>query len=833
MDGSGDWQWAYKRAEEFVSKLTIDEKVNLTTGTGWQGESCVGQTGAIPRLGFRSLCMQDSPLGVRDTDFNSVFPAGLTVAASFDRNVWWERGYAMGSEFRDKGADAQLGPVTGPLGRSPEGGRIWEGFSADPYLAGQAAAQTVYGIQQAGVMATLKHFIGNEQEHFRQVGEAQGYGYNITEVLSSNIDDTTMHEFYLWPFADAVRAGVASIMCAYTQLNNSYSCQNSYLLNHLLKGELGFQGFVMSDWQAQKSGVSGALAGMDMAMPGDTLFSTGHAFYGTNLTIGILNGTFPQWRLDDMAMRIVAAWYYVGRDKHQVPINFNSWTLDTEGFVHAISDTGYGVVNQHVDVRRDHGKKIRKMASCSTVLLKNANNTLPLDVESEKFTAVFGSDAGDNKWGPNGCSDRGCDQGSLGIGWGSGTANYPYLVTPLQAITNKVQNDGNGIVQGITDDYATTQISALARQASLALVFVNSDSGEGYINVDGNEGDRQNLTLWHDGEALVNSVAAQNNRTVVVIHSGGPVLVDTFSDNPNVTAIIWAGMPGQESGNSIVDVLYGRVNPGAKLPFSIGRARQDYTADLLYKPNEDTDAPQDSFGEGQFVDYRGFDRYNVTPVYEFGFGLSYTTFNFSDLSIEPHSLPKYYPTNRRSKAAPTIGRKAGNASDYIFPDTIERVPLYIYPYLNSTDLQASYGGSDYGTPDDQWLPANAQNGSSYSINPAGGAPGGNDQLWDVAYTVRATVTNTGDVHGDEVAQLYVNLGGNLDAKRALRGFQRLSIQPGQSATFEANLTRRDLSNWDPVTQNWVISKARKTVYVGSSSRKLPLHHHLDTSNIEM
>jgi beta-glucosidase len=832
IDGSGDWGWAYKRAEQFVSQLTIAEKINLTTSTGWQSDACEANTGSIPRLGFRGLCATDGPLGVRFTDYNSVFPAGITVAASFDPEIWRERGYATGSEFRDKGVDIYLAPVVSPLGRSPEGGRMWEGFGADAYLAGQAAAHSIKGLQSAGVMATIKHYIANEQEHFRQISEAASNNFTIYEALSSNIDDTTLHEVYLWPFADAVRAGVASVMCAYTQVNNSYSCQNSYMLNHLLKGELGFQGYVMSDWQGQKSGISAALAGMDMAMPGDTLFSSGYSFWGTNLTIGILNGTMPQWRLDDMAMRIMAAYYYVGRDKTQIPLNFNAWTLDTMGFQHYRAQKDFGVVNQHVDVRRDHGKKIRKMAAKSTVLLKNTKDTLPLDASKEKFTTVFGSDAGDNEYGPNGCTDRGCDQGTLGIGWGSGTASYPYLITPLQAITNKVQNDGNGMIQGITNDYATEQISALARQASVALVFVNADSGEGYITVDGNYGDRNNLTLWHDGEALINTVAAQNNKTVVVIHSGGPVLVNSFKDNPNVTAIVWAGMPGQESGNSIVDVLYGDVNPGAKLPFTIGAARQDYSTDVLYKPNEGTNAPEDVFGEGQFYDYRAFDRYNVTPVYEFGYGLSYTTFNFSHISVQPHKLSKYQPTNRMTKTAPTLGKKVGQASDYVFPTSIDRVPLYIYPYINSTDLKASYGYSDYGTPDDQWLPAGSQDGKPFAVNAAGGAPGGNEQLWDVAYTVRATVTNTGKVAGDEVAQLYVSLGGDLDAKRVLRGFQRLTIKPGQSATFEANLTRRDISNWDTTTQNWIISNSPKTVYVGSSSRKIPLHHRLDTSTIQ-
>ena len=126
-EGLGDWAAAYAQAEAFVSKLTLTEKVNLTTGVGWEGEKCVGNNGAIPRVGFKSLCMQDSPLGVRDTDFNSAFPAGVSIAATWDRGLLYQRGFDMGSEHRDKGVDIQLGPVVGPIGRSPEGGRNWEG----------------------------------------------------------------------------------------------------------------------------------------------------------------------------------------------------------------------------------------------------------------------------------------------------------------------------------------------------------------------------------------------------------------------------------------------------------------------------------------------------------------------------------------------------------------------------------------------------------------------------------------------------------------------------------------------------------------------------------
>lgn len=230
----------------------------------------------------------------------------------------------------------------------------------------------------------------------------------MVEYHSLRLDICTKADT-LRPFADAVRAGAASMMCSYNQINNSYGCQNSYVLNHLLKDELGFQGFVVSDWGAQHSGAAAALAGMDMAMPGDTSFGSGQTFWGTNLTISVLNGTVPEWRIDDMATRIVAGWYYVSRDKTSIPLNFNSWTTDTLGFRHFIAKDDRTLINEHVNVRQDHSKGIRQVATAGTVLLKN-DNTLPLSI-TERFIGVFGSDAIQSSYGPNGCADRGCDNG--------------------------------------------------------------------------------------------------------------------------------------------------------------------------------------------------------------------------------------------------------------------------------------------------------------------------------------------------------------------------------------------------------------------------------------
>ncbi|VBB86328.1 Putative Glycoside Hydrolase Family 3 [Podospora comata] len=816
------WAEAYVKAREFVSQMTLLEKVNLTTGTGWASEQCVGQVGAIPRLGLRSLCMHDAPLGIRGTDYNSAFPSGQTAAATWDRQLMYRRGYAIGKEAKGKGINVILGPVAGPLGRMPAAGRNWEGFSPDPVLTGVGMAETVKGHQDAGVIACAKHFIGNEQEHFRQVGEARGYGFNISETLSSNIDDKTMHELYLWPFADAVRAGVGSFMCSYQQVNNSYGCQNSKLMNGLLKDELGFQGFVLSDWQAQHTGAAAAAAGLDMSMPGDTEFNTGVSFWGTNLTVAVLNGTVPAYRIDDMAMRIMAAFFKVEKSIELDPINFSFWSLDTYGPIHWAAGEGYQQINYHVDVRADHANLIREIAAKGTVLLKNTGS-LPLN--KPKFVAVIGEDAGPNPNGPNSCADRGCNNGTLAMGWGSGTANFPYLITPDAALQAQAIKDGSRY-ESILTNYAASQTRALVSQDNVtAIVFVNADSGEGYINFEGNMGDRNNLTLWRGGDDLVKNVSSWCSNTIVVIHSTGPVLISEWYDSPNITAILWAGLPGQESGNSITDVLYGKVNPSGKSPFTWGATREGYGADVLYTPNNGEGAPQQDFSEGVFIDYRYFDKANTSVIYEFGHGLSYTTFEYSNIQVTKKNAGPYKPTTGQTAPAPTFGNFSTDLSDYLFPD--EEFPYvyqYIYPYLNTTDPRNASGDPHFGQTAEEFMPPHAIDDSPQPLLPSSGenSPGGNRALYDILYEVTADITNTGEIVGDEVVQLYVSLGGPDDPKVVLRDFGKLRIEPGQTAKFRGLLTRRDLSNWDVVSQDWVISEHTKTVFVGKSSRDLGL-----------
>ncbi|KAI1080309.1 glycoside hydrolase family 3 protein [Whalleya microplaca] len=794
--GPGGWDEALARARDFVRNLTLTEKVNLTTGTGNQADLCTGNTGSVPRIGFRGLCLQDGPVGVRYTDLNSVFPAGISTAATWSRSLMRRRGEAIGQEFNDKGVDVHLGPVVGPLGRDPAGGRNFEAFGPDPYLSGVAVAETIEGTQSAGVVASVKHYILNEQEHFRG-------------GISTNIDDKTMHELYLWPFADAVRAGVGSVMCSYNQINNTFGCENSYVLNKLLKNELGFQGFVISDWGAQHSGIDSANAGLDMTMPGDGPPGNAYgSYWGGALTEAVLSLAVQSWRLDDMIIRIMAAFYKVGRDPTtQIDINFSSWTTETEGPRYWAAKMGNTTVNKHVDVQGDHAELIREMGAKSIVLLKNVGGALPL-VKPESI-AVIGEDAQDNPDGPNGCVDRICNNGTLAMGWGSATAEYPYLIAPATALEQQAELDGTAFVN-IKNNFDLETARTAASSASVALVFANADAGEGYTTLDGNFGDRNNLTLWKGGDELIEAVSSVNPNTVVVIHSVGPVLIDHIKTNPNVTAILWAGLPGQESGSSLTDVLYGKVNPQGRTPFTWGKTADDWGVHILF--NSTSPQPQQEFSEGVFIDYRYFDREEIEPSFEFGFGLSYTNFTYSDLTVTSQDAEPYQPSSGETPAAPLYGGSDQDPTHALMPEGFEKIPRMIYPWINSTDIPDGTGS----------VPDGAHNRSAQPILPAGGAPGGNPGLYTVLYVVGMDITNSGEVAGTEIPQLYLSHGGPTDPKVVLRGFDEVSLEPGETKTVTFNVTYRDLSNWDVDAQDWRVTEYPKTVFVGASSRDLRL-----------
>ena len=541
-------------------------------------------------------------------------------------------------------------------------------------------------------------------------------------------------------------------MCSYNRLNNSHSCANSKVLNGLLKTELGFQGFVVTDWGALHTGTAAALAGLDMAMP------NGQSFWGSNFTEAYLNGSVPESRLDDMATRIIAAWYKLGQDSPSYPAPGIGMPANLSE-PHTIIDA------------RDPASRstLYEGAIEGHVLVKNENKALPL--KSPKLLAVFGYDApAPPQYMPNGnglltnpfvigyesafnqlplaFSSTEIDwpsqlqissNGTYSVGSGSGANSGPYLSAPLDALQQRAMKDGSVVYW---DSVLQPGLAGLYEAADACLVFINAFASEGM--------DRPGL---HDdySDNIVQTVASTCSNTIVVIHNAGVRLVDQWIDHPNVTALIFAHLPGQDSGNSLVDLLYGDAVPSGKLPYSVPKNESDFANMLRHSYAVPPYAyfPQSDFTEGVYIDYRAFDAHNVTPRYEFGFGLSYTTFSYSKLaiSIVKGALTGTYPTGAIQE-------------------------------------------------------------------------GGQVDLWSNIASVSAVIKNTGSVTGAEVAQLYIGIPGG--PVRQLRGFEKVSIKPGQEVTVSFDVTRRDLSEWDVGAQKWKLQSGVYNIYVGASSRNLPL-----------
>ncbi|EEA19214.1 beta-glucosidase, putative [Talaromyces marneffei ATCC 18224] len=753
--GAGDWHAAFLRATAAVAELNITEKAFLVTGV----------TG--PCASFNGLCLQDGPLAIRQASYASVFPAGVSVAATWDRDLLYQRGVEMAAEFKGKGAHVALGPVAGPLGRSALGGRNWEGFSPDPYLTGISFAETIKGMQSQKVQACGKHYIGNEQETKRNPSTYPN-GTTEQEAVSSNIDDRTLHELYLWPFYEGVKAGMASIMCSYNRINETYACQNSKTLNGILKEELGFQGYVMSDWGGTHSGLDSALSGLDMDMPGaiDWVDSATNSYFGNNLTTMINNGSLSEWRLDDMVKRILTPYYYLNQDSEDYPtidldaaqLSYGLFGDDLPNFSYSFNLGNLTDINR--DVRGNHRDLIREIGGASAVLLKNTDNTLPLS-KNIKRISVFGNDAADLSGGPYDPSNT---NGVLAVGGGSGTGRFTNLVSPLEAI--KYRNP-QALVQYVTDNTLLTQdtsrtLDTLYPPADVCLVFLKSYATEGY--------DRTTLIADGNSTALVEAVTSYGGcpSTVVILHSVGANLLP-WAHNANITGIIAAHLPGEQAGNSIVDVLFGDVNPSGKLPYTIAYNESDYnapTVNFTDVDNSDANIWQSNFTEGLMIDYRHFDYNNITPQYEFGYGLSYTNFSISNLLVSAKV------SSGKVSAAPR--------------------PL------------------------------------DGAIAP----PGGNSDLYTVLASVQVTIQNTGKVAGRAVPQVYLSFpsaqtnisdNGLPTPVKVLRGFDRTDIlKPGHSVKLRFDLRRMDVSSWDVVRQEWVIPSGTFGVLAGWSSRHLPL-----------
>ncbi|EKD17082.1 beta-glucosidase D [Drepanopeziza brunnea f. sp. 'multigermtubi' MB_m1] len=641
----GDWQEAFDKAHSYVQTLTTAEKVSIITGGGARNFS------AIIRLNSATSPLKHS--------YVTTWPGGSSMAMTWDKDAMEAQGRELGLEFRGKGVQMVLAPSLEPLGRSAWGGRTGESYGADSFLNGAMGGLFVKGVGSAGIIPSSKHFILNEQEtnrmfkllpgttlpvKKRSLSELAVSRRQTTSTTSTNspstdadkdisgytvtIDDKAFHETYLQPFYDATKNGVAGTMCAMNSVNGSHACENQVLLGKYLKVELGMPGIVHADVGGQRTAFNAANAGLDYGEP----------VLWTNATIvaGLTNGSLTMERLDDMVIRGMMGYFHYKQD---------------EAFP---AEVGYF---DYVDVRGDHAQRARSYAASSIVLLKNTNNALPL--RDRRSVSIFGTHAAPRYVGANTAlivvegvgptmSGHMTTIGGTAMAMAadylvSCQGSLAYVTTPFQKFVERAEKDGFMLRWWLNDttttrvDYLTGQLGSelvestlgVAAGSDVCVCFLNAWSGEG--------ADRLELANAEQ-DTLVKTVADNcNNQALNVQRTefsrAGPRLVDQWISHPNVTGVIYGGPLGQESGNAIDDILFGAVNPSGKLIHTIAKNESDYDSNTRITLDLDIE-----FTEGNYIDYKYFDKYNITPRFEFGYGLSYTTFQFSpEVTVSPRT----------------------------------------------------------------------------------------------------------------------------------------------------------------------------------------------------
>jgi beta-glucosidase len=594
-----------ERADLVVKQLTLDEKMQLVHGAGWgvlrpgapvpvRSNLGAGFTPGIERLGIPDINLADSAVGIRlgamESRYSTLLPSTLGLAATWDLDAANRYGAVIGRELRDQGYNMSIGGGM-DLAREPRNGRTWEYAGEDPLLAGSIVGHLAKGVQSEEVMGDIKHYAFNDQETGRMTGN----------VL---IDKRAARESDLLAFQIAIGiADPAGVMCSYNKFEGDYACENDYLLNEVLKKDFAFKGFVLSDWDGTHSTVHAAKNGMDMEQPGD-------GFFGAPLKKAVESGEVPQARLDDMVHRILRSMFAVG-------------VIDNPPMPRRVVDPFKGL------------EDAQQIAEQSIVLLRNADNILPLSASSGKSIAVIGSHADVGVLSGGGSAQVDAPGGNA-IDPKPGTADWEkpmyFPSAPLKFIRKKAPGAKVDFNPG-TDPAAA---AAFAKSYDLAIVFVNQYMCE--------DRDFQTLSLPDNQDALVAAVAAANPHTIVVLETGSTVSMPWL---PNVKAVLAAWYPGIGGGQAIANILFGDVNPSGKLPITFAKSEADLPhpqiagMDLKMKaqaqklPGWTPLPPFDvNYTEGAEVGYKWFEAEKKQPLFPFGFGLSYTTFSYSGLKVD-------------------------------------------------------------------------------------------------------------------------------------------------------------------------------------------------------
>jgi beta-glucosidase len=606
---------ADERASMVVKEMTIDEKITMLHGTGMVGLSPMsplavhsnggaGYVVEIPRLEIPAIQMSDSAYGVRMSGengrYSTALPSCVAGAASWDLQGGFEYGALIGRELRAQGYNMSLGGGVN-LTREPRNGRTFEYMGEDPVLAGKMVASVIRGIQGQHVLGDIKHYALNDQESGRNA-------VNIT------IDKRAARESDLLAFEIGIEeSDPAGVMCSYNRLYDDYACESKYLLTDILKRDWNFKGFVVTDWGGAHSVEKASAAGMDHEQPG-------WLFYGDDLKKAVESGKVPQAELDDHVHRILRAMFATG--------------LMDDPVQRSVPDVLGGL------------EVARKLEEQSIVLLKNEKSQLPLDAAKVHSIAVIGphADVGMISGGGSAQVDPPVGNAILPPGKGQTRWLEPvwFPTSPLKSIRAKASGAKVQFDSGADPSAA----AALAKNSDVVIIFAYQWESEGM--------DLPSLALPEHQDDLIAKVAAANPHTVVVVESGGPV---TMPWADKVSAILEAWFAGSSGSDAVANVLFGDVNPSAKLPLTFPRTEADLPHPTVVQPPPES-IPDDkrpdvwnqiatglapfqvTYDEGVKVGYKWYDAEKKTVLFPFGHGLSYTTYSYSGLKVAPGKNPK-------------------------------------------------------------------------------------------------------------------------------------------------------------------------------------------------
>jgi beta-glucosidase len=654
-----------KNIQSLVAKMTLEEKAALCTGASpWT-------TTPVERLGIPELIMSDGPHGVRRVpDVNSMmieslpatcFPTASCLASTWDAGLLRKMGEALAEECIALNVDVLLGPGVN-MKRSPLGGRNFEYFSEDPYLAGEMAVSLINGVQSRGVGTSLKHYAANNQEFERF-------------SISAEVDERTLREIYLPAFEKAVKqAKPWTVMCAYNKLNGEYCSEHHYLLTDILKNEWGFEGLVVSDWGAVHDRVASLQGGLDLEMPGPQ-----HRRVKA-VVEAVRSGQLEEAVLDESVRRIL---HIVFKAK-ETPKN---GTFDVDAH-HALA---------------------HKIATEGMVLLKN-NGILPL--KGQQHIAVIGRAA-----------EKAHFQGG-----GSSHIHPTKVAVPFKELQSRAGNAELTYAEGYPSDDTFRQelideaviLAGAAEVAVLYIALPTFKESEGY--------DRTDLDLTEQQVALIKAVARVQPNTVVVLNNGAPVAMSAWIDD--VAAVLEAFMMGQAGGAAVADILLGKVNPSGKLAETFPLKLSDTPAYLNWPGG----AGEVRYGEGLFIGYRYYDTKEVPVSFPFGYGLSYTTFEYSNPNVSANAFK---------------------------------------------DVEG--------------------------------------------LTVTVDVTNTGDVAGKEIVQVYVHdhQAGLVRPQKELKGFAKVELQPGETKPVSIQLDFRAFAYYHPEYKQWITEDGDFEILIAASAADIP------------